>query len=85
MVEIRHGEALVRLVLPYAIRCPNNFLIGAADDEIRRIHGNDVSRELNGKVVVRLQFLPIQIAEQILGLFQSVRHVALRYLQTAGQ
>ena len=54
MVEIRHGEALVRLVLPYAIRCPNNFLIGAADDEIRCIHGNDVSRELNGKVVVRL-------------------------------
>ncbi len=54
-----------------------NFLVRAGDDEIGRIHRNQVGRVLAGKMMVLVVLLPIQVRVQILALLQCVRNIAL--------
>lgn len=54
-----------------------NFLVCACDDEITRVHRDDISCELAGKVILRIQFLPLHIRILILGFLKSVSYSTL--------
>ena len=84
-VEPRQGEGLVALVLPHPVIATGNLLIGAGDDEIRRVHGDEIGGELGCKVVLRIVLAPEEIGVEIFGLFQGVGDVALRHLELLSQ
>jgi hypothetical protein len=54
-----------------------DLLVGAGDDEVRRVHGDQVGGELGGEVVLGVVVLPVEIRVEVLGLLQGVGDVAL--------
>ena len=67
----------VRFVLTDGVGRSRYFLVGRGDDEIGRVHGDEVGRVLGGKVMLCLVITPVEIAVQVLRLFQRVGNVAL--------
>jgi hypothetical protein len=54
-----------------------DLLVGAGDDEVRRVHRDQVRGELAGEVVLGLVVLPVEVGVEVLGLLQGVGDGAL--------
>lgn len=57
----------MKLILP-----PGDFLVGAGDDEVSVIHGDQVGCELAWEVVLILELLPVYIRTRVFCFFQCV-------------
>ena len=62
-------------------RRAGDLLIGAGDDEYRRVDGDQVRRVLTGEVVGALVMFPVVVGIEIFCLFQRVGDVALGHTQ----
>ena len=76
-VQAWHGEGVVALILTHPCIHAGYLLICGRDDEVGRVHGDEVGSELARKVVLLLQRLPVDVRIWVLGLFQSMSNVAL--------
>ncbi len=84
-VQPRHGEGLVGLVLAHRVGGAGDLLVGRGDDEVGRVHGDEVGRELAGEVVLLLVVAPVEVRQQVLGLLQGVGDGALGHAQALRQ
>src|SRR5688572_30891209 len=62
--KARHGEGFVALVLADRFFASTDLLTRAGDDEVRRVHGDQIGGELRREMVARLIFPPISSREE---------------------
>ena len=72
-------------VLTYACVITGNFLVGAGNNKIRRVHSNQVGSELTGKMILFFVMFPVKIGIKILGFFQRVSDVTLSHAKIVRQ
>ena len=60
-IQAGHGKCRVGLVLPHTVTGAGDLLVGRGDNEIRCVHGDQVSRELRREMILLVIVSPVEV------------------------
>ena len=68
---------MISFVLAHLAVISGDFLIGAGNDNVGGVHGDEVRDELAGEMMAGIVITPVEIAVEMFTLLQRVGNVAL--------